>query len=237
MKVYLAGPIANCNDTETNGWRDIATEYLTKLGFEVLNPMKRDCRDKEIDDDLAKMIVEADKKDIEECDFILANLWKIGVGSSMEILYAWENKKIIISVVSGNISPWIRYHSNVLCENLQSALEEIKNIKEMDDRFLQDNKDRFSDEPKTKPIKLQWCGMCKGIYVECPKCGNNSCNGGYGTLSNGEKCNCHDSYELMYAIGKNKEIEKLVWKLLDREEEWNKLYANKKEGENNEHIQ
>lgn len=27
-----------------------------------------------------------------------------------------------------------------------------------------------------------WCAECQDAYLECPKCHNNSCNAGYGTL-------------------------------------------------------
>ena len=30
--------------------------------------------------------------------------------------------------------------------------------------------------------RWDWCGTCDGAYVECPKCGNNSCNGGSGAF-------------------------------------------------------
>ena len=66
-------------------------------------------------------------------------------------------------------------------------------------------------------IKIKWCDLCNGIYVECPKCGNNSCNGGYGKLPTGEKCNCSKSYELMYAIEENEKIRNLVYELIEKE--------------------
>ena len=44
-----------------------------------------------------------------------------------------------------------------------------------------------------------WCELCKSSFIRCPKCGNNCCNGGRGTLDNGEKCNiCDLSYEYQY---------------------------------------
>ena len=29
-------------------------------------------------------------------------------------------------------------------------------------------------------IRVFWCNLCDGISIECPHCGNNSCNGGSG---------------------------------------------------------
>ena len=31
-------------------------------------------------------------------------------------------------------------------------------------------------------FKIEWCSGCQCFYVRCPKCGNNSCNGGYGKM-------------------------------------------------------
>lgn len=45
-------------------------------------------------------------------------------------------------------------------------------------------------------IEHRWseCEMC-GPMVICGKCGNNACNGGYGTLPNGSQCDaCPSAY-------------------------------------------
>lgn len=54
-----------------------------------------------------------------------------------------------------------------------------------------------------KSFDIKWCETCGATYVRCPKCGNNSCNGGYGEDKDGNKCNvCPVAYELMYALGR-----------------------------------
>lgn len=48
-------------------------------------------------------------------------------------------------------------------------------------------------------IKFKWCTLC-GWYIECPICGNNSCNGGRGTV-NGKECEyCDNIYFLQDCI-------------------------------------
>lgn len=47
--------------------------------------------------------------------------------------------------------------------------------------------------------KLEWCELCERQMVICGKCGNNTCNGGYGRVAvpNGElvECDaCKDAY-------------------------------------------
>ena len=53
-------------------------------------------------------------------------------------------------------------------------------------------------------FEWDWCCMC-GAVVRCPKCGNNSCNGAFGELEDGSKCDvCPQAYEIQdkaYADG------------------------------------
>ena len=44
--------------------------------------------------------------------------------------------------------------------------------------------------------KWGWCSHCQCAYIICPLCGNNTCNGGSGTLQDGTKClKCDDAYK------------------------------------------
>lgn len=118
MKIYLAGPINNCTDEECHGWRDRAKELL--LGHECIDPMVRDYRGQEAT--AYKAIVEDDKADIDSADMVLAMCPKPSVGTSMEILYAWERNKKIVAVVFGSVSPWLQYHSSIIVHSLPDAL-------------------------------------------------------------------------------------------------------------------
>lgn len=43
-----------------------------------------------------------------------------------------------------------------------------------------------------------WCELCDGAFIRCPKCGNNSCNGGYGKIDE-EVCDvCEIAYQYQY---------------------------------------
>ena len=45
--------------------------------------------------------------------------------------------------------------------------------------------------------RWQFCAQCGGWTAICGKCGNNCCNGGYGTLADGSVC---DACPLAYAF-------------------------------------
>jgi nucleoside 2-deoxyribosyltransferase len=122
MKVYLCGPINGCTDEESRNWREAAKAILP----DTLDPMRRDYRG--LEDHHVAQIVEGDKADIDECDALLVNYNKPSVGTSMEILYAWEKKKKIIAVArpETRISPWLRYHSTHIVNSFDAAFELLK---------------------------------------------------------------------------------------------------------------
>lgn len=118
MKIYLAGPINGCSDSEANDWRSA----FKKLHSNVLDPMARDYRGKEAEN--VAGIVEGDKSDIDACDAVLVWFERPSVGTSMEVLYAWERKKPVVVVnKSGKpISPWLAYHSIAIVNSADEAL-------------------------------------------------------------------------------------------------------------------
>lgn len=128
--VYLAGPINGCTDDEANGWRQGFMESLP--GFDFLDPMRRDYRGRE--DECVDEIVEGDKQDIDNCDVFLAYCWQVSWGTAMEIYYAWRGEgrrlpgpRIVLVIPEGQrISPWLRYHSDVIVPTLAQAAELIR---------------------------------------------------------------------------------------------------------------
>ena len=126
MRVYLAGPIFQSEDSECIDWREEAKQLLD--GHETIDPMDRDYRG--VTDKFFKEIVEEDKALIDSCDILLVNYIKPSVGTSMEILYAWE-RKICAVVVSENSenSPWLIYHSHEIFSSLKKAVEYIRMFK------------------------------------------------------------------------------------------------------------
>lgn len=111
MRVYLAGPINGCSDSEAIDWREETKRALPHVTF--VDPMARDYRGRE--DEAVNEIVENDKADILSCDVVLAFCPRPSYGTAMEILFAYENYVPVIAVVpDGPVSPWVRYHAAVL---------------------------------------------------------------------------------------------------------------------------
>lgn len=120
MKIaYLCGPINGCTDEECNNWRDL---FASLWPGATLNPMRRDYRGKE--QEAFRDIVELDKIDVMNSDVIVVSYDKPSVGTSMEVLYAWERGKPVIVVArpDTNISPWLRYHSHRIVHSYADAV-------------------------------------------------------------------------------------------------------------------
>lgn len=124
--IYLCGPINGCTDEGANGWRTFVIDQSPH--FKHLNPMRRDYRGKE--DYNVNEIVELDKIDIANSDALLVNYDKPSVGTSMEVLYAFERGKLVVVVTppEAALSPWLRYHSHRIEHSFSDGLAAIKEL-------------------------------------------------------------------------------------------------------------
>jgi hypothetical protein len=77
-------------------------------------------------DGMLDMVVN-DKADIDACDTLLVNFIKPSVGTSMEVLYAWERGKSIVLVAPQDaaVSPWLVYHSHYVFHSIDEAVRHI----------------------------------------------------------------------------------------------------------------
>ena len=127
LRVYLAGPIFDCEDNECVDWRrKCRTELVDCI---ILDPMARDYRGKT--DENYREIVEQDKADIDDSDVVLVHHLKASIGTSMEVLYAWQKSKhVIVYAPQPRISPWLLYHSHRIFRDFGDALSYIRNLQE-----------------------------------------------------------------------------------------------------------
>jgi nucleoside 2-deoxyribosyltransferase len=123
-KVYLCGPINGCTDAECKDWRAFARENLLRKTYD---PMVRDYRGREMEPGIAAEIVEFDKLDVDNCDTVLVNYVKPSVGTSMEVLYAWERGKrvVVVHEPGAVLSPWLVYHSHERATSMREACDLI----------------------------------------------------------------------------------------------------------------
>jgi hypothetical protein len=148
--VYLGGAINGCTDEEANGWRQAFMEQ--NPGWDYKDPMVRDYRGRE--EECVQEIVELDKQDIDNCDIGLFNAWQPSAGTSMEVYYAWTGRyrprssvtQRVVLVIPEHlrISPWYRYHSDVIVPTLAEAARWISQW-EVAERFALERISHWED--------------------------------------------------------------------------------------------
>jgi nucleoside 2-deoxyribosyltransferase len=125
--IYLCGPIMDEHLGEARKWRETAKTLLGGA-FRLLDPMRRDFRDREVDS--ANEIVEFDLQDIRDAEIILVNYGKPSIGTSMEVFYASHDQKKFVVAFSPfsfeDCSPWmVRYCTKIL-PSLEQACDYIE---------------------------------------------------------------------------------------------------------------
>lgn len=126
-KIYLCGPIMDCGGDESVTWRQRAKERLAGR-FVLLDPMRRNFRDKEIDS--ANEIVEFDLQDVRDADILLVNYSKPSIGTSMEVFYAAHDLGKFVIAFSPepfqDMSPWMVKFCTKILPDLDAALGYIE---------------------------------------------------------------------------------------------------------------
>ena len=124
--IYLCGPITDC-DESAKDWRTRAKEKLAGR-FVLLDPMRRDFRDKEIDS--ANEIVDFDLQDVRDADIVLVNYSKPSIGTAMEVFYAAHDQGKFVIAFSPNdfreCSQWMVRFCTKILTSLDEAVDYIE---------------------------------------------------------------------------------------------------------------
>jgi len=124
MLLYLAGPIWCCKGDEACGWRDRFKKELPQ--YEFIDPTEKYYR-KGSDLWTHNEIISWDKLGIRKAEGIVANCWKPSIGTSMEIIYAWESLRKVFSIFPfEEPSPWIEYHSHKIFKSVDECIEFLR---------------------------------------------------------------------------------------------------------------
>ena len=134
-QVFISGPILGMENQQDH-YRTAITTISNKLGFDVIDPWKREkCLYKgdaecwwntyETYD-----FVQRDLEDADRCDIMVVYLPQLSAGACMEMFYAKRKGKIII-VVSDmeRLSPWIVVHSDVIINSFDKLEETLIKFK------------------------------------------------------------------------------------------------------------
>ena len=133
-KAFISGPILGM---ETNqGYRETIAEICVKLGFDVIDPWRREkilyggkekCWWPHVP---ASGFIQRDLDDAERCDIMIVYLPKLSAGASMELFYAKrKGKKVIVVSDMECLSPWIIIHSDAIVKSFNELEDALKRLK------------------------------------------------------------------------------------------------------------
>ena len=118
MRVYLAGP------PYADDYRRRASELVRALGWEPVDPMRRDFRGRTEGNEAE--IVEGDLADIESCDALLADFSEPDEGTAMEAWHAHRLGKRVIAYAGGRRPhPWTVYVAESVWDELEDAVRAL----------------------------------------------------------------------------------------------------------------
>ena len=133
-KAFISGPILGMENDQA--YRDRIRKICVKLGFEVIDPWRRERVLYQGDEQcwwtkcVPTDFVQRDLDDADRCDVMIVYLPKLSAGACMELFYAKRKGKMVIVVSEMEcLSPRIVLHSDVIVkrfEELEDALRQIK---------------------------------------------------------------------------------------------------------------
>jgi nucleoside 2-deoxyribosyltransferase len=132
-KAFISGPIQGMENEQ--GYREIIGKICSRLGFEVIDPWRREkviynreepCWWNKVP---TSEFVQRDLDDADQCDVMIVYLPQLSAGACMEQLYAKrKGKKIIVVSNLPCLSPWIVVHSDLIVKgfnDLEAALRRL----------------------------------------------------------------------------------------------------------------
>lgn len=127
--IFLSGPMRGVPRKEALAWRKKAGQILSAK-FNLLHAYRgREKKETFADPRLA---ITRDKNDILKSDLVLVNCTRHDasmIGTSMEILFAFENNKTIIIFGDAHIDNyWLNYHIHARESSLESACKLINKM-------------------------------------------------------------------------------------------------------------
>jgi hypothetical protein len=132
-KVFISGPILGMENDQD--YRKTITEICVKLGFEVIDPWRREKVLYKGDEPCwwskvpAHGFIQRDLDDAERCDVMIVYLPRLSAGACMELFYAKrKGKKIVVVSEMECLSPWIVTHSDAIVKSFNALGDALAKI-------------------------------------------------------------------------------------------------------------
>jgi nucleoside 2-deoxyribosyltransferase len=132
-KAFISGPILGMENKQ--GYRAVITKTCLKLGFEVIDPWRREKALYTGDEQCwwsgvpAPDFIQRDLDDADKCDIMIVYLPKLSAGACMELFYAKrKGKKVIVVSEMKCLSPWIVVHSDAIVKRFEELEDALKRV-------------------------------------------------------------------------------------------------------------
>ena len=113
-------------------YRKTITEIGTKLGYQIIDPWKRErvlyngTEECWWDKVPTFEFVQRDLDDADRCDVMVVYLPILSAGACMEMFYAKRNgKKVVVVSPIRCLSPWIVFHSDAIVKDFEGLEKEL----------------------------------------------------------------------------------------------------------------
>jgi len=132
-KAFISGPILGMENDQD--YREIITRICVKLGFDVIDPWRREKVLYKGDEQCwwtkvpPHNFIQRDLDDAERCDVMIVYLPKLSAGACMELFYAKrKGKKVVVVSEMECLSPWIVTHSDAIVKRLEELEDTLKRV-------------------------------------------------------------------------------------------------------------
>jgi len=132
-KAFISGPIMGMENEQ--GYRETITRICVKLGFDVIDPWRRERVLYKGDEKCwwnkvpPPNFIQRDLDDAERCDVMIVYLPKLSAGACMELFYAKrKGKRVVVVSEMECLSPWIAMHSDALVKSFNELEDALKKI-------------------------------------------------------------------------------------------------------------
>ena len=130
-KAFISGPILGMENRQD--YRPKISEILTRAGFEVIDPWKRERVLYKSDEKCwwdnvpAYGFIQRDLDDADRCDLMVVYLPILSAGACMEMFYAKRRgKRVIVVSEIECLSPWVIAHADIVVKSFDQLADALK---------------------------------------------------------------------------------------------------------------
>lgn len=165
LSIYLAGPVTNCNEKQKTEWRKAIKAKVAALGHQCIDPTDPN----HTDWTPLKETVEIDRSDV-----VIANLWRLSVGTVVGIVQARRKGKPVILIDPNYLeNPLLRHlvGKEFIVNGIDQAVNTLPRIMEELSKVVMVRKGSGNLEPfSSSKLHNSLNGVCAHAHIAMQFC-------------------------------------------------------------------